>query len=72
MLESVAFSTFYTHLQVNGKKQVKAFIEELTSLEDIQVEAITRLLKTKVILESLIEADVLEGNTSFVMSNSYR
>ena len=72
MLESVAFSTFYTHLQVNGKKQVKAFIEELTSLEDIQVEAITRLLKTKVILESLIETDVLEGKASFEKANSYR
>lgn len=72
LLESVAFSTFYTHLQVNGKKQVKAFIEELTSLEDIQVEAITRLLKTKVILELLIETDVLEGKASFERANSYR
>ena len=59
-----AFSYFFPLLE--------SFIEELTSLEDIQVEAITRLLKTKVILESLIEADVLEGKASFEKANFYR
>ena len=72
-LERLTIETFYTHLQVNGKKQVKAFSEELTQLEDIQIDAITQLLKTKIILESMITpSSEQEEKRAFERAKNYR
>ena len=72
-LDRLALETFYTHLQVNGKKQVKAFTEELTQLEDIQIDAIVQLLKTKIILESIIDPpSEQEERKSFERAKNYR
>ncbi|WP_454997967.1 helix-turn-helix domain-containing protein [Capnocytophaga granulosa] len=72
-LDRLALETFYTHLQVNGKKQVKAFTEELTQLEDMQIDAIVQLLKTKIILESIIDPpSEQEERKSFEKAKNYR
>ena len=69
----MTIETFYTHLQVNGKKQVKAFSEELTQLEDIQIDAIIQLLKTKIILESMITpSSEQEEKRAFERAKNYR
>jgi tetratricopeptide repeat protein len=52
--ERIAYDTFYTHFQINGKKQMKAFAEELTALEDMVIELMVRLLKDKVVFTSLL------------------
>ena len=71
--ERIAFDTFYTHLQINNKKQVKAFAEELTALEDMLIELIVRLLKDRIIFTSLLEKQSNDWKrTDFDRANSYR
>ena len=71
--ERIAFDTFYTHFQINNKKQVKAFSEELTALEDILIELIVRLLKDRIIFTSLLEKQSNDWKkTDFDRANSYR
>lgn len=71
--ERIAFDTFYTHLQINNKKQVKAFSEELTALEDMVIELIVRLLKDRIIFTSLLEKQSNDWKkTDFDRANSYR
>ena len=71
--ERIAFDTFYTHFQINNKKQVKAFSEELTALEDMVIELIVRLLKDRIIFTSLLEKQSNDWKkTDFDRANSYR
>ena len=71
--ERIAFDTFYTHFQINNKKQVKAFSEELTALEDMLIELIVRLLKDRIIFTSLLEKQSNDWKkTDFDRANSYR
>ena len=71
--ERIAFDTFYTHFQINNKKQVKAFSEELTALEDMVIELIVRLLKDRIIFTSLLEKQSNDWEkTDFDRANSYR
>ena len=71
--ERIAFDTFYTHFQINNKKQVKAFSEELTALEDVVIELIVRLLKDRIIFTSLLEKQSNDWKkTDFDRANSYR
>ena len=71
--ERIAFDTFYTHFQINNKKQVKAFSEELTALEDMVIELIVRLLKDRIIFTSLLEKKSNDWEkTDFDRANSYR
>jgi tetratricopeptide repeat protein len=71
--ERIAFDTFYTHFQINNKKQVKAFSEELTALEDVVIELIVRLLKDRIIFTSLLEKQSNDWKkTDFDRVNSYR
>ena len=52
---------------------MKAFSEELTQLEDIQIDAITQLLKTKIILESMITpSSEQEEKRAFERAKNYR
>ena len=52
---------------------MKAFSEELTQLEDIQIDAITQLLKTKIILESMIApSSEQEEKRAFERAKNYR
>ena len=73
-MERIAFDTFYTHFQINGKKQGKAFVEELTLLEEMIIEAIVRLLKTKIILESLLDnhQNIEDRKENFEKAKSYK
>ena len=71
--ERIAFDTFYTHFQINNKKQVKTFSEELTALEDMVIELIVRLLKDRIIFTSLLEKQSNDWEkTDFDRANSYR
>ena len=71
--ERIAFDTFYTHFQINNKKQVKTFSEELTALEDMVIELIVRLLKDRIIFTSLLEKQSNDWKkTDFDRANSYR
>ena len=71
--ERIAFDTFYTHFQINNKKQVKAFSEELTALEDVVIELIVRLLKDRIIFTSLLDKQSNDWKkTDFDRANSYR
>ncbi|MEB3004961.1 helix-turn-helix domain-containing protein [Capnocytophaga sp. G2] len=74
LLERIAFDTFYTHFQINGKKQGKTFVEELTLLEEMIIEAIVRLLKTKIILESLLDnhQNIEDRKENFEKAKSYK
>ena len=72
--ERIAYNTFYTHFQINGKKQVKAFTEELISLEDMVIELIVRLLKDKVIFAALLDesSDPNWEKAAINKANTYR
>jgi tetratricopeptide repeat protein len=71
--ERIAFDTFYTHFQINNKKQVKAFSEELTALEDMVIELIVCLLKDRIIFTSLLDKQSNDWKkTDFDRANSYR
>lgn len=72
--ERIAFDTFYTHFQINGKKQAKTFAEELTDLEDMVIELIVRLLKDRIIFASLLNHSQSSDweKADFNKANTYR
>ena len=61
-------------LSIHGKKQAKAFAEELTDLEDMVVELIVRLLKNRIIFASLLNHSQSSDweKADFNKANTYR
>lgn len=58
-LDSMVYEIIWKIEEVKRIKKVKAYYEELLELEELQIKAVLRLMKAKLLIETIIKGDVI-------------
>ncbi|MEC4003558.1 helix-turn-helix domain-containing protein [Flavobacterium sp. SUN052] len=58
-LDNLVYEVLWKIEEVNRIKKVKAFYEELLVLEDLQIKAVLRLMKAKLLMETVVKGETI-------------